>query len=175
MNEYREYIRNLAEQDSDVVFHNAGNKHAALVMGTMFEFANDNVKIFAGNFSGDVSNLEDYRVGLEKYLCKGKKLQILLQEEKLNGDKEPNLFQLLRLYYIVNPEQIEIRKHPSKVMQSEGNEIHFATADNKMYRLEDDIVSFTATGSFNDTETAKKLNTIFDKIFYSEKSQILNL
>lgn len=49
---YQQYIRGLAFEGKDVVFFNSSAAHAAIVMGTMFEFARNEIKIYCGSFWG---------------------------------------------------------------------------------------------------------------------------
>jgi hypothetical protein len=177
MDTYKNYIKDLANSGSDAVFYNSGPQHAALVMGTIFENSDKCVKICAGNFSGEISNSSEYRNGLEIFLRKGGKLQILLQEEKLNNlKKEPELFDFLRFYSIIKPNNIVIKTHKSKFINDE-DEVHFTIGDDKMYRLETNIEKFTAVGNFNDNKTAALLTKLFDEVFESTDgdSKTLNL
>ncbi|MDE3213157.1 MAG: hypothetical protein KGM98_07975, partial [Bacteroidota bacterium] len=151
--EYSHYIRDLAVQNKDVVFFNSSREHASIVMGTMYEFAEKEVKIYCSHFSGEISGQAEYQRGLEKYLSKGQKLKILMQRDKYESRATPpEIFRLLRLYYIINPESIEIKTHPYIVHKegSDAREIHFMVADDRMYRLEEDISRFTAVCNFND-------------------------
>lgn len=167
--EYKEYIRGLAQQNRNVVFFNSSADHGAFVMSTIFDNAKTAVKIYCGNFSGDISKNDHYRLSLKNYLHRGGKLQILLQEEKLKLNPNPHIFDILKLYSITN-DNISIRQHPYKIgMPKEGksdvNEVHFTVADDKMYRIEEDIDKFTAIGNFNDVEKSKELSKFFDTIF----------
>lgn len=175
MKEYREYIKDLAKNDKNVVFNNSGPVHAALVMSTIFETAKKNLKILAGCFSGHISNNEEYRKSLEKYLSQGGKIKVLLDKTKFETNfeflkKEPKIFDVLRFYSIINPDQVSIKKYTTPVTRSEKgvsepHEVHFTVADDKMYRVEDNIETFVAFGNFSDAETSKILNSIFDAMF----------
>ena len=169
---YRAYILSLATQDRDVIFYNSSEHHGAFVMGTMFSKAKDTVKIFAGNFSGHISNKPDYKKGLEIFLRKGGNVEILLQEEKFETlDKRPDIFQLLGIFKMLNHEQVKIKTHPFSVSNASKSEVHFMVADGKMYRIEDDVDNFTAAANFNDPKTAKTLTNLFDEIFAETESK----
>jgi hypothetical protein len=173
MNQYREYIKDLAKQGKSVVFYNSGPDHAALVMATIFATAKDTIRVFAGNFSGEISSKEEYRNGLENFLSRGGKIKVLLEKEKFESrTEEPKIFDILRFYSIINPKNVEVKKHSNKLFRAgeekeknQLHEIHFTVADGKMYRVEDDTKSFTAFGNFNDAEASKNLSLIFDDIF----------
>jgi hypothetical protein len=177
MKQYKDYISKLAREGKNEIFFNSGPEHAAFVMGTIFENANAYVKIYAANFSGQISNKPDYQNGLEKYLLKGKKVKILLQSDKFNSVKEkPDVFRLLKFYSLINPNQIEIKTHPYRLVENEGDsEIHFTVADNKMYRIEEDVDSFTARGNFNNGEEAATLSNLFDKVWAMDGATPISL
>lgn len=177
MNEYQLYIHNLAITGKDAVFYNSGPEHASFVLQKIFENASNTVNIYAGCFSGEISNQANYKEAMEKFLQrKGVKLKILLQNGKLaEQKKEPEIFQLLRFYSILNKDSIEIKKHPYHLQKDDGREIHFTVADNKMYRLEDDIEKFTAIGNFNDPLESNSLSLLFDDIFNDPKSEAIEL
>lgn len=170
--EYKDYIRSLASQDKNVVFFNSGPEQAAFVLSTMFEHAKNDVKIYAGNFAGNISSQKNYKEGLQKYLRTGGKLRILLQQDKIDpAAKEPDIFELLRFFSVIKPDQISIKKHSFRVTKGEGTpEMHFAVADDKMYRLEEDIEKFKAVCNFNDKEVVSKLSKLFDEIYSDPRS-----
>lgn len=177
LKEYVEYIRGLAQNNKDVVFYNSGEHHAALVMSTIFDNSKD-VRIYAGCFSGEISGQDEYRNSLENFLGRGGKLKVLLEKNKLEERKEePKIFDILRFYSIVKPGSVQIKKHSNLLVKQdktkngeEINEVHFTVADGKMYRVEDNINSFSAFGNFNDKKFSEDLIAIFDKIFGDEKS-----
>jgi hypothetical protein len=175
--EYKEYIRSLASQDKNVVFFNSGPEQAAFVLSTMFEHAKNDVKIYAGNFAGNISSQKNYKDGLQKFLRTGGRLRILLQQDKFGSpSKEPEIFELLRFFSVIKPEQISIKMHPFRVTRGEGTpEMHFAVADDKMYRLEEDIEKFRAVCNFNDKEVVQKLSKLFDEIYSDPHSVIFPL
>jgi hypothetical protein len=181
MTEYKQYIRSLADQDRNVVFYNADEHHGAFVMGTMFEKANKNIKLFSGCFSGDISGKQEYKKGLEMFLRGGGKLQILLEKDtyekyKREENGEPKIFDLLRMYAFLNKNQVQIKLHSFSVRNKETNrEMHFMVADDKMYRIEDDTEKFSATGNFNDIKRSSELKNIFDGIFNDVESTLVEL
>lgn len=122
---------------------------------------------------GEISGRPEYQKGLEKFLSLGKKLQILMQKDKHAMDqKPPGIFNLLKLYSIVNPESIKIKTHPYTVQRqgADSGEIHFMVADERMFRIEEDISKFTAVGNFNDPTNAGKLSRVFDEIITSKNA-----
>lgn len=164
--DYKNYILNLAKNNKNVVFFNSSEEHGALVMGTMFRYATQEVNIYCGSLSGHISSKPEYTSGLKCFLQNGGKLRILMQGDKYKQDSPPELFKILKFYSILKPDNIEIKVHPYKVTQNSGNhEVHFMVADKKMYRVEDNIDSFTAACNFNDPEKASQFDVVFNQIF----------
>lgn len=170
---YLESVEDLAKENSSVVFFNSDFNHAAIVMGTIFKYSNDTLKIFAGNLQHDFCQSDRYIFELESFIKRGEKVQILFDE--LNGDKLPDskISNILKKYLIAFPHKIEIRKTMVMVVDSKTKQkVHFTTADNKSYRIENDTVNFTAKCCFNDSEKAKSLNLLFDKIFQDANKSV---
>jgi len=137
-----------------------------MVLGTMFEFASKEIKVYSGNLCDEVTNNDIFKKGLEKFLKGGGIIKILVQKSKMQTLKqEPAIFNLLRYYATINPKQVSIKQHDLRIKYGlSDKEAHFTTADGKMYRIEDDIDKYTATGNFNDTITASVLNNLFDNV-----------
>ena len=170
MQGYKDYISDLAKNEKPVVFFNSGPDHAALVMENIFRYTDKKIKIFAGNLSGKVSNQDNYKAGIMDLWERGGNFQILLQSHKLTElAEDPPLFKLLRYFKSVRPESVEIKKDAIKVVDGD-NEIHFTTGDGKMYRIENNTDSYSATGNFNDPVTVEKLNNLFDSLFIKADS-----
>ncbi len=175
--EYKDYVLKLAKLKENTLFYNSGPEHAALVMGTMFANANsaEKIKIYTGSFKGDISSKTDYLNGMDKYLAAGGKVEILLQND-IPDKENSELVKLFQLYNFINPEQIVVKKHNYHVSRKNGTEeIHFMVAFPDMYRIEDDIVKFTAEANFNDPKTCSKLTNEFDRIFNSDDAQLYQL
>jgi len=172
MEQYKAYIHELAKAGKDTVFFNSGQHHASLVMGTIFNYAKNDVRIYAGGFSGHVSDTIDYKQGLEKFLRGGGNLKVLLQESKLEEKTPPKIFELIKYYHLLNPDKVQVKKHPFKVRKPGlEDEIHFTVADGKMFRVEDNIETFTAVGNFNSPTESQILETLFDKMYNSEEAK----
>ncbi|MDP1675922.1 MAG: hypothetical protein Q8L88_03575 [Bacteroidota bacterium] len=174
MEDYIGYIKNLAENKLPTIFYNSGPEHASIVMSNIFQNSKDMIRIFAGNFSGEVSQNERYIESLKSYLNRKGKVHILLDE--YTEDKKPHLFDLLSTYSFFNPENIEIKKTNTHVVEEKTKKkIHFTTGDNCMFRLEEDTDKFLAKGSFNNLELTDKLIKYFDQIFNSRDSKSIKL
>ena len=93
-----------------------------------------------------------------------------------NIDYNPELYSLLKYYQFFSPDSVQI-KTTDVVMVSGAPDkfvpVHFTIGDKKIYRLEEDINSFVARGSFNDTTYCSGLIDVFEKLFDSIPDQIM--
>ena len=175
MRQYEEYINQLVQQQKDEVFYNSGPDHAAAVMSAIFNSGNRYIKIYAGELDKRVSKQRHYENSLESFLRKdGVTLKIILQ--RYNKEEEPEIFDLLRYYNLLDPAKIEIKTHNFRVARGlETGEVHFTVADDRMYRVEDDVINFTAEGNFNDAKRSLELSHLFDQMFCSPKIVAVSL
>lgn len=169
--EYKKSIESLANKKDSMVFLNSGKEHAAIVMGNIFKHSKKNVRIFAGNMNGDVSNDSYYQKYLSSFLKSGGSLKILLQE--YDEDKCPDIFNLFNSVDFFYPENVEIKLSNSSVTDDNEKPVHFTIGDDSMYRLENDTTNYFASGSFNDPKNAKHLISLFDSIYDASSKKIM--
>lgn len=168
--DYCQYIEKLSEGiGKDEVFYNKGQEHAAFVMSKIFEKSSNEVKIFAGCFSGEISNSQIYQEALVDFISRGQKVKILLQKKEFDqyfkDNGIPQTIDILKYYHILYPNKIEVKIHPYKYKTHEKEEVHFTIGDDKMYRLEVDTKSFQARGNFNDPIKTKEFDALFEDIW----------
>ena len=160
---YSEAIKTLAETSDPEIFDNSGPDHATTVMSNIFRTSKNHVRIFAGDLGGNVSKGE-YLIELERYLDKGNKLSIVLENrpKRGNGDQK-TAFDIIEKYNKINPNKVFIgylnQNSPYKNLG-----IHFTIGDERMYRLETDTNLYTARCSFNDPDFAFQLLEIFNTL-----------
>jgi len=173
MNDYRNYINELADKNSPESFVNSGPEHAAVVISTIFAHANNYVFLFSGDLNGAVCNDAEYQKQLGEFLLREGNLKVLVQ--KYNSENEPKIYNLLRFYKNLNL-NVEVKYHPFEVISpTTEKEIHFTVGDDKMYRIENDVEKYLAYGSFNDNDQAIKLKDLFEDIFEDEQSELIHL
>lgn len=173
MDNYQRYINNLASTNSKESFVNSGPLHASVVMSTIFKHAKNYIFLYSGGLNEIISNNEEYQKQLGKFLIRGGKLKILIQNYDIA--KEPKIFNLFRFFINIGSD-ITIKKHPYKLIDNNSNkEIHFLVSDDQMYRLENDVEKFLAVGSFNDPEQTLSLKENFNNIFEDPLSNIISL
>jgi len=159
MKEYRSYIKELSDLKSSKVFFNSGPDHAVVVFSSIFESANDNVSIFAGNMKGGISDNLEYVISLRNFLYKGGQLDITLEE--YDETSPPKIFNFLDDFY--QEGRVKVCVTPKRVLNN-GKEVHFTVADSRMYRIETDKKNYLAKGNFNDSITSGILENIYSAL-----------
>jgi phosphatidylserine/phosphatidylglycerophosphate/cardiolipin synthase-like enzyme len=165
---YENKVKSLANTKSNELHYNSGADHASIVMESIFDTASEEIKIFAGNFNEEVCQKpgERYIQSLKRYLLKGVKIKVLLNDSGSIGQK--NLVLSLLKRYSSNDfykDNISVKTTNKTVSRDDFKNIHFTVGDNRMYRLEYDTQSFLAEFSFNREEKSKSLSLEFDTIF----------
>ena len=182
MKEYREAVESYADRKENYLFHNQGSEHAKIIFENMFRTAENHIRIAAESLWNDsVVNTPEYLAALSLFLDRpNSKLDILLINEPDKKDvaekEDYNLYSFLYLHPAFSEGRIRIKSGEGKAFRdSENNIIHFCTADERMYRLEDNVVLRTATANFNDEKMSKSLEELFDGIFLSTHNAIKNV
>ncbi len=169
MNEYFDFVENLAKNKEDKMFFNSGPIHASIVMSRIFEYAKDEIKIFCGGFSGAVSNDPLYLNSLERFLKReNTKLKILV--ENYDDHKNSKIYSVLKKY-----PKVQILVTSERVKNNVSNKpIHFTIGDNKMLRLETNPDDFTAQVNFNASNSEILVN-LFNKMYTNNTNIEINL
>lgn len=166
--DYKEYIESLAAGAEPVEFYNSGPEHAAIVLSTIFKTAKQYVKVYCANMLSEaVSNSEDYRNALDEFLSRFSAAENQPRLQIIFTNPIEDAFRGAPIYKILckHRNKVDIRRMQEGMggIKYKGIPAHFTCADNRMYRLETDIVNKKAFGNFNDPEGAEIINTVFDK------------
>lgn len=172
MTEYRKAVEYYASNNIDYLFHNKGSAHAQIIFENIFKNAREHIRISALNlWNTEVVRTKEYLEALKLFLDQPKtKLDILVKsmpaDEELTEESDNNIYRILYSHPAYLAGRIRIKTGNGKCFKTiEGSEIHFCTADGHMYRYEDDITERTAQCNFNDSDTAKNFETLFDSAF----------
>jgi hypothetical protein len=65
-----------------------------------------------------------------------------------------------------------IKNSGGRFFTVDSKEVHFCTADGRMYRFEDDVEYRKARCNFGDEDTTKFLENVFDETFIKIENQI---
>jgi len=161
---YKIAVENLAAINSPTEFTNIGPEHAAIVFGNIFKTAKDYVKIYTGNFSGDISNKDYYLNNLKSLLRRHIPISIIFQ-----NDPNEHSLALAALEEFSNSKNISLRK---LIKFQDVFQNHFTIADNRMYRMETSVTNYEAECSFNGPDTVNTLDKVFSYLIaFSEVYQ----
>lgn len=176
LDEYRLYLENLVENKSSETFSNGGKDYASILMSILLNHTKQSVCMFCEGFKPDLIEERDYWESLERYLGdQNKKLHVIVNTSNYVNQKPlKRLFEVQQernndgsiMVYLINNEGREIIKQ-----QFNGALNNFAVFDEDMYRLEYLPSEYKAFGSFNNTDYAKLLRNLFDRVL--EKSQLI--
>ncbi|MEO1259575.1 MAG: hypothetical protein AAFZ15_12295, partial [Bacteroidota bacterium] len=168
--EYKNAIEEFASKRLELSFGNKGAIHAAIVVTTIFDNSSE-VRIFAHNMNGEISNLAGYYQSLVNFIESGKRLTVVL-----DGLKEDfpikKLSQACRFIYEEsnknnNVNLLKASESFTKEIQkiSANNTLsHFAIGDDSMIRIETDNDQHIAPFcSFNSKKVASIFIDAFDK------------
>lgn len=159
--EYEAFVARLATGKDKRTISNSSKSHALSILRNVFRSAEEYVKLFSGSLSTDVYNDETLIHEMKKFVDKNGRVSVLVQKPDLLNQDAKNEF-LAQLLTLKDNERVEVKE------ALEGNilkdvEAHFLVSDDRMYRIEVDIINNTAVGSFNDNQRAVRLRDIFDK------------
>lgn len=171
MDDYRKAVEYYASNHLDYLFHNKGPEHAKIIFENIFKVANEHIRIAANNlWNTEVVNTQEYIDALRTFLDKpNSKLDIILTNEpnwnEVKAVETNNIYKLLLNY----KSKVLIKTGEGKnFKKTDTNQtVHLCTADDSIYRLEDNIDERTAICNFKDEKTVSELNKIFDGVFNS--------
>lgn len=163
LKEYKIFVEGLISNKDNRVFYNNSKEHAAIVMSNIFKNSNSIVRINCGGLHGKISSNKEYLFELDNFLFRDKtKLFILLENDsKIHEDVRA----ILSFYQKYFPDKISIKKSDAFFREiKNNNKVHFAVGDDS-YRIEYDVDKYLARCSFNNSQEASELATIFDGLF----------
>jgi hypothetical protein len=181
INEDTEYVNGLVEyftsleylsQDDgkNLEFNNKDHRHAVGVMSTIFRIAKVDIKIFAGEFVGDICDKDDYIIELESAINRDIPVTVVF-ENKPNIDSLcfKKLIELKAkgknvLLYQLNEEY-------KKTLKDKGVKVsHFLVSDSQKFRYEEDGILYKAFCNFDDKKLGKILSRNHELFTFNSKS-----
>lgn len=167
---YSNAIKGLAESQSPLHFGNRNHKHASVVISTIFDYSEKEIVFYEDDFTGNISknnNIQCIEESLVNFIGRNGKIQFVLRE---NNNKLSKFGKKVKLYNELLPDSVIVKKASDTfrdyIVEKKGD-IFFIVGDQKMYRVEDNIINEegfrkgTAYGSFNQPDTAKELYDVF--------------
>lgn len=179
LKEYSSHLEFLANSNSEFVFPNKDDKHAAIAISKILKYSKNDFILFDNDLSGDVTKneqVESFEKSLFGFISRYGNVRIVV-EKKYNKEETSKLEDLLLNLSEIFPEQIEVRhaspEFKSKIKEIYNENISFVVGDNNKFRLElqgkDDNCEITreATCSFNNRKLPKKINGVFNSHYKS--------
>ncbi len=172
LQDYQKDLEILAEANVSIQFTNKGKDHAVLVMSKLFNCAYRNVKIFARDFNGSISDNQLYIDSLKNFLARDPaNIVTVIFEGKPNPSSKA--LALLKKIRSETPQKVILKKAEetqiiefSKYLVNAEKMIHFTVADDEMkgynkYRCETDTNNFLAILNFDDNKFCQKLLKLY--------------
>lgn len=150
-----------------------------MIFTNIFKTAESEIRIAAAKLCNqEVVNTSEYISSMAEFLSRPEtKLKIIVSDfaaDDVAKVVEHNFFMSLYESTAFQEGRVEIRTGEGKNFKgSDGRLINFCAADSRMYRFEDDVENRRAICNFNDTDSAKALEKIFDGAF--ETLKVVNL
>lgn len=173
--EYRQAIEFLASHKQNFDIHNEGNDYAKVVLSNIFKNARHTVRIAANTLRNVVVDSQEYQDALCSFLSRDNALlQIIVCNlpQNVSENSNCNLYRRLFLDPAYSQRRIHIRNAGRNIFKIGENPANFCVADGLMYRVENDIEKRTALCNFGNAERALKLESVFDKGFYSLENDV---
>lgn len=163
---YAQHIKAISEMTIlNGHFNNSGVNHAKIVLATIFDKAQSELKILAESLTSSVAKSDLYIDNIHEFLNKnnkGTKVKILVKNDKILNNN-PLLLKVFQSHH----NQVDIRIRDVDVFDNNKKSVHFTLADDNIYRLEENIIDFKAYGSFDNKNMNQQLSNIFTNIFNS--------
>lgn len=180
MEQYRIAVQNYARDGVNYLFHNKGDEHALIILSNIFKNAKSHIRIAANKlYNDEVVNTIEYVESMKAFLDKkDTRLDILIttkptKEEVTEYGPENTLYWMLYNHPAYRQGRVEIKEGQGRFFRNEeGVQVDFCTGDEKMFRLEGDIVKRQAIANFNDEDATRQLIEAFDKVYPSLTSKV---
>lgn len=165
---YEIAIQNLAENGDCEVFENSSAAHGEIVLANIFKFANKSIRMFSGEFGGEICDQPKYQSALKEFLDKkDSTFEIIFEKDPNKSSKAFNIL----LNYKKSKKNVSIWRLNSSSENKPKH--HFAIGDSNMFRIETDVTNYSALCSFNQPKIVNNLQNKFetylkDSIVYND-------
>ncbi|MBX2978553.1 MAG: hypothetical protein KF905_04590 [Flavobacteriales bacterium] len=164
--EYKAALSLLAEKNSDFIFHNKNEDHAALVIEQIVRTAKDEIRIFEELLCGDLMDKNDDLLrALKDKLSSGKRVRIVIKNGHINSSSSGvnELKKIAEKYTSL----LEVKRASNDFIDSikkiNGGLVYVAVGDESSFRLEDASKPREAICSFNYPSVATVIKKYFDE------------
>ncbi|NGP89701.1 hypothetical protein [Fodinibius halophilus] len=94
--EFHSNIEKKAQSRSIETINHSGPHESAIILGTIFKYAKNHVRMYVGDFCGDISNNSFYLEHLTNFLEADKKLNVLVKD--LHSTNPSEVYKKISLY-----------------------------------------------------------------------------
>lgn len=160
MQEYKEYVKEMARLRTGESFYNNSVDHASAIIETLFETAQREVCFLTTALNPEVFGREDVVEKARLFLSDAKHDLRILIETNPSETVSPG-----------HPLVEEMHKHHTVQMRqlpaflTADIPYHFTVADADSFRYEPDKQRWVASAAFGDERSGRKLQTIFDSVW----------
>lgn len=171
---YKTEVEEDARKGTNYLYHNEGNDHALIICSNIFKNAMHDIRIAANQlYNDEVVNKPEYIDSMKSFLDKeGAILKILITQAppKDKVKKENTLYGMIYEHPAYKEGRVQIKHGRGKCFTGvDKKPVNFCTADDKMYRFENDINARKAVANFGDSVRATGFREMFDTVYGSEK------
>lgn len=171
LEEYYQSIRFLSENSLSLEFNNKDANHGVLVMSTLFQQAENEIRIFAGDFKGDICDNDYYIKSLFEAIERGVKLDIVFEN---NPNKSSKCYQELLKQKQNKQNKVNIfqlnEKYKKELVDKVGQLLHFTVIDKNKFRYETDKNEYKAYCNFDDKDNSEILISNYEKLINNSSS-----
>jgi len=174
LDEYRKYVRRLAEARSSEIICNADKDHATILLTELVRNSENNLRILCKNMDPEVTGDTYYINAMTEFLDKeNSEVKILMTDHY----KDESIFNTSKIYDLFKKYKDKItlkyiKEDELNLVSIDGELLNFTLSDDAAFRFETDVDNNMALGCFNDRETVNVLNEKFYASFDLCKNQI---
>lgn len=162
LQEYEDYLKMLAAENSDTIVSNGGKDHAVILYSVLLDNTERQVRIFCQSGDSAVWKDSKFTSSLRSFLDRSDDVSLHVltaHEPALSREWTDSYKEKVEAFQIPAESKEKIYKH------FRNNKCNFAVFDEKRYRYEYDCNAFRAYGSFNSPETSRQMIDLFDEAF----------
>lgn len=152
MENYKTSVDTMFRLGSDASIPNTDAKHAIILLGSIFNYAKDQVNVFCDNAKKEIFDDEFLANAIRNAVTRGVTVRFILQRQRLDSS---TVADILEKY----PRDLISIKHYSGEI---NNLRHFTESDEKAFRVEIDHDGATALGCANNSTVAKTYRKLFN-------------
>ena len=187
---YKDFLEDLASNQSSNVFSNGGIEYASILMSVLFNNTKKIARVYSHGFKPELITTEPYWSSLKNYIANPyHTLYVLVQtneyvnaeplmllkkaqqerKRRIESDEKDNIVN--KKYGDIIVKMIS-EESKDRIIEKYGEECNFAVFDDNKFRYEYDPRQFKAYGSFNQPDNCQKLKDFFDEIFFEDHQTV---